>query len=294
MTTVRGILGTNSQVTDFLARRFPQNRVAPGYFSDLLSTYQDSGLAPPNLVGEITSGDDGKLWAHVWEALLYRHLLARGYEFRRDRVRKSGQHGPDFGIVHDRQTIWVEAITPSPEGIPQDWLDPPKRGEFKTRTKPHEQMLLRWTAALKDKRDKLKCYVERNIIAPTDCAVIAVNSCRLSDFALDDLGISQLSFAIEAVFPVGPIAVPISQGRPDGEAIRIPRYVIQKPNGTDISTANFLDPCYANVSAVVGGALHITLVHNPLAAACLPRGLLCATKEYVADDMGDHFIVRPL
>jgi len=111
-----------SQITDFLTRRFPQNRVAPSYFSDLLSTYQDSGLAPPNLVEEITSCDDGKLWAHVWEALLYRHLLACGYEFRLDRVMKSGQHGPDFGIVNDGHTIWIEATTPSPEGILQDWL----------------------------------------------------------------------------------------------------------------------------------------------------------------------------
>jgi type I restriction enzyme S subunit len=301
MTVIRGISGTKSQIMDFLARRFPQNSVAPDYFGDLLSTYKDSGLAPPNLVTEITSGDDGKLWAHVWEALLYHHLLACGYDFRRDRVRKSGQHGPDFGIVHNGQTIWIEAITPSPEGIPQDWLDPPKQGECKVRTKPHEQMLLRWTSALKAKRDKLKCYLEQDIIAPTDCTVIAVNSCRLSDFAVEDLGISQLPFAIEAVFPIGPIAVPISvDGRPDGDAIRIPRYVIQKSNGAPISTANFLDPCYANVSAVIGGyqremlkgVLYITLVHNPLATARLPRGLLCATNEYVADQEGDHFIVR--
>jgi hypothetical protein len=283
----------------------------PGHLSELLSTYKDSGLVPPNLVGEITSGDDGKLWAHVWEALLYRDLVACGYEIRRDRVRKSGQHGPDFGIVHDGQTIWIEAITPSPEGIPQEWLDPPKRGECKVRTKPHEQMLLRWTSALKDKRDKLKCYVEKNIIAPTDCTVIAVNSCRLSEFATDDLGISQLPFAIEAVFPVGPIAVPISQdGHPDGDAVHIARYVIQKSNplsedesnGASVPTTNFLDPCYAGVSGVIGGyqremldgVLRITVVHNPLATANLPTGILSATKEYIADDKGDHYVVRLL
>lgn len=164
-----------SRLANFLACRFPENGVAPGYFSDLLSTYGDSGLAPPNLVGEVTSGDDGKLWAHVWEALLYRHLLAHRYEFRRDRVRKSGQHGPDFGIILEGRTIWIEAIVPSPEGIPQDWLDPQKRGEFRAKTKPHEQMLLRWTSALKDKRDKLKLYVENKVIQAIDCTIIAIN-----------------------------------------------------------------------------------------------------------------------
>jgi len=59
MTTVRGMSATKSQITDFLARRFPQDGVAPDNFSDLLSTYVDSGLAPPNLVQEITCGDDG-------------------------------------------------------------------------------------------------------------------------------------------------------------------------------------------------------------------------------------------
>jgi hypothetical protein len=93
-----------SRLANFLACRFPENGVAPGYFSDLLSTYGDSGLAPPNLMQEVTSGDDGKFWPYVWEALLYRHLLALGYEFRRDHLRKSGQHGPDFGIILEGRT----------------------------------------------------------------------------------------------------------------------------------------------------------------------------------------------
>ena len=142
-----------------------------------------------------------------------------------------------------------------------------------------------------------------DFISSTECAVIAVNSCRLSDFAFEDLGISQLPFAVEAVFPVGPIAVPITpDGQPAGEAVRTPRHAIRKPNGSDISTANFLDPCYANVSAVIGGyqretldgTLRITVVHNPLAKARLSTAILGANKEYIADDQGDHYIVRLL
>jgi hypothetical protein len=91
------------------------------------------------------SGDDGQLWAHLWEALLYRYLSDLRFTFRRDGVRKSGQHGPDFGIMHEGKTIWIEAVTPSPEGVPEEWLALPVRGEFKVKTLPHEQMLLRWT-----------------------------------------------------------------------------------------------------------------------------------------------------
>lgn len=259
------------------------------------------------MVAEVTSGDDGKLCARVWEAMLYRHLSTLGFEFRKTDVMKSGNPGPDFCIVHKGQIIWIEAVTPAPEGILQDWLAPPILGELKMASKPYEQMLLRWTSVLKDKRDKLKSYVEKNIVDPKDCTVIAINSCRLSDFAKDDLGNSRFPFAVEAVFTVGPLAYPITQdGQPGGEPRNIPRHTIQKPNSKDIPkdipTGNFLDPCYANVSAIVGcyqkdiinGALSLTVVHNPLARVPLPRGILGANKEYVADVKGDHYILRPL
>jgi hypothetical protein len=77
--------------------------------------------------------------------------------------------------------------------------------------------------------------------------------CRLSDFAIDDNGISQMPFAVEATFPVGPIAVPIShEGRIDGEAQRIPRYSIQSAKGAEVRTDSFLNPLYENVSALIG------------------------------------------
>lgn len=285
-----------------LARRFLQPHTYPCHFGGLLSAFASSGLADSHFVDEVTCGVDGKFWTRVWEAMLYRHLSALAFEFRKGSVTKSGQPRPDFCIVHEGQTIWIEAVTPTPENIPQDWLDPPKRGEFKTRTMPHEQMLLRWTSVLKDKRDKLKSYVEKDIIAPDDCTVVAVNSCRLYDFTVDDLGISRWPFAAEAVFPLGPLAAPIRDGKPDGEPASVPRYTIRKPNGKDIPTGNFLDPSYANVSAIMGcyrkdmvdGILPLTIVHNPLATVRLPREILGASKEYVADNKGDHYILRPL
>lgn len=290
-----------SRITEFLARRFPQQTVWASHFGILLCAYDNSGLADPHLVTEVTSCDDGKLCARVWEAMLYRHLSTLGFEFQKADLTKSGNPGPDFCVAHNGQIIWIEAVTPAPEGIPKDWLSPPKQGECKVRIMPHEDMLLRWTSVLKDKRDKLKCYAETNIVSPKDCAVIAVNSCRLSDFARDDLGSSRLPFAVEAVFPIGPLAYPITQdGQPDGEPKNIPRHTIQKPSGKDIPTGNFLDPCYANVSAIIGcyqkdmvnGTLSLTVVHNPLARVPLPRGIFGANKEYVADDKGDHYIVR--
>jgi type I restriction enzyme S subunit len=166
----------------------------------------------------------------------------------------------------------------------------------------HQQMLLRWTAALKEKQAKFQRYVEQGPAAqPT---AIAINGCRLGDFAVDDRGISQMPFAVEATFPVGPIAVPISRdGRQAGEARRIPRQAIQNANGAEVRTDSFLNPLYRNVSAVIGTVrwdmlkpLPLTIVHNPLAQAPLPRQILgsSADREYVADDQGDQYLLHPL
>jgi hypothetical protein len=286
-----------------LEKRFPNNTVAPAHFSELLAAYEASGLAPPNLRQEVTPGERG-FRAHIWEAMLYGYFSELGFEFRRDKVRKAGQEGPDFGLLCNGMTIWVEAIVPAPEGIPAEYLAPPKVGEFIVKTMPHKEILLRGTAALKEKREKFQRYVVNGIISATEPTVIAINGCRLCDFAIDDHGISQMPLAVEATFPVGPIAVPISRdGRIDGEARRIPRYAIENANGAEVRTDSFLNPLYSNVSAVIGAVkwdmlkpLPLTVVHNPLARVVLPRQVLGATenKEYVADDLRDEYLLRPL
>jgi hypothetical protein len=184
-----------SQIRDFLEQRFPGPPLTTHY-DELLSEYQRSGLAPPNMVRQVTSGDDGSLWAHIWEAMLYRHLTNEGFQFRRDRVSKSGQDGPDFGVLYDGRTIWIEAIVPAPEGIPPDYLQPLRAGVVEAKSVPHEQMLLRWTGALSYKRRKLQCYREKGIIAEQDCAVVAINDCRLSDYRPIETSISGFPFAV--------------------------------------------------------------------------------------------------
>jgi type I restriction enzyme S subunit len=285
-----------------VAQRLPAASSWRPHWEGLLLDYGSSGLAPPNLVAELTCGDDQKFWAHVWEAMLFRHLTNFGVTLQ-GRVEKSGQIGPDFCFEHDGRMIWIEAVVPAPERIPNEWLAPPKRGEPKMRIMPHEEMLLRWTSVLRAKRDALETYIDKKIVAKADCTIIAVNCCRLSDFAMDDLGISQMPFAVEAVFPIGPLAVPVSMdGEPAGKPERVPRYMIRNHNGTDIPTGNFLDPHYANVSAIMSsyrkemadGELPLTLVHNPLATVPLPTGVLGANKEYIAEEHGDCYVVRPL
>jgi hypothetical protein len=295
-----------SRITKFLSARFPQNDTYAHHLGALLSAYEDSGLASPHLVEEVVSGEDGKLWARVWEAMLYRHLLTLGFKPHTAGMKKSGEHGPDFGIVHQGQTIWIEAVSPAPEGIPSDYLEPPpiwNGGPVEFKSIPYDQRLLRWTSVLGSKSKKLKSDIRRHIIDAADCTVIAVNSGRLQDYAPNDLGISGLPFAVETVFPIGPVAFPItSEGKADGEPANIPRPTILNQNNAMVSTNSFLDPHYAHVSAIMGywkkdmlhGSLSLTLVHNPLATNPLPRAILGAKKEYVADREGDRYFLRLL
>jgi hypothetical protein len=118
-----------SWISDAIAKHFPA--LNHDYFAELLSPYDNSGLAPPNFRAEIIGESERAFWAHVWEAMLFRHSSALGFEFRKGHVTKAGQHGPDFGIIHNGRTIWIEAIVPGPEGIPPPHsLELPETIEF--------------------------------------------------------------------------------------------------------------------------------------------------------------------
>jgi hypothetical protein len=303
-----------SRIPEILAKRFPENDYYYEHLGKLLSEYEKSkyekskpGLASRHLVKEIETGEAGKLWARVWEAMLYRHLLSCGFQPHSAPMKKSEEHGPDFRIVHQGQTIWIEAVAPAPEGIPPDYLEPPKKDKLEFRRMLDDEPLLRWTSVLRSKRKKLESDKKKGIIGDKGCTIIAINSCRLHDWVKNDLGKSGLPFAVEATLPFGPLAYPITpDGQPDGGPVNFPRNEIPRQDKRPVSTANFLDPDYANVSALLGcyhkptlnpdyvktGKISLTLVHNPLAANPLPRGILDVEKEYVAEVEGDRCVLR--
>src|SRR5262245_41637952 len=283
-----------------MMRRFPESPTGRSHWEGLLLQYGDSGLAPPHFYAEISTGEDHKFWTNVWEAMLYHHLTSLGFEVRGN-VKKAGQRGPDFRIEHEGRTIWIEAVTPQPMGLPKEWIEPPKIGEAKFRSKPHEGMLLRWTSVLRDKRDKLEADADAGIIADGDCTIVAVNCCCLSDLAISDLGISQLPFAVEAAFPIGPLGVPITlDGKIAGEAAHLPRFHVRNQKGIDVPTGIFLDPRYANVSAILSAyqkhtidrPLALTIVHNPLARTPLATGIVGAMREYFSEEDSDDYVLK--
>lgn len=283
-------------IDQHLATRFADEPVLRHYYHDLFAVFLSSGLADPHITSEIISGGNGKFWSRMWEALLYRHLSSITPEV------SSAAEGPDFHVTINGTPIYVEAITPEPIGLPPEWLAPVRSGQTHVSTFPHVSMLLRWTAAIKEKRNCIAKYRRNGRVDQSVPTVIAVNSSQLSRFP-DEFGITQWPFAVEATFPIGPFAAVIN--RESGKLERYNqslRFSVPNHNGSPVPTDSFLNPDYECVSAVLGcarsyvdaGPIPTSLVHNPLASVPLPPGLLGATQEYVARREGDDFVLERL
>lgn len=265
--------------------------------------FVDSGLADPTFVSELVSGSDQKFWARVSEALIADRLHDKNFG-----ARKTQGEGPDFLVMVGARKVWIEVVCPEPVHVPAKWLNPPSGGVVNF---PHEEILLRWTSAIKAKAEALigsedgrqEGYLNSGVVAPDDAYVIAVNGCLLRSGPFPALvGISQFPFAAEAVFPIGPY-----QLRIDSETLKVVKrghqhrpYVLNK-NGAKVPAYTFLDPRFNPVSAIwavdlnggsaIGNSEPTAVVHNPNAINPVPLGFLPTNDEYVAIAEDDELIL---
>lgn len=299
-----------AQVVAFLDQRFPNNPTAQTYFVELWEWFAASGLSGANFVADLTSDEEYKFWQMAWEMVLAKELATSDVE-----LCPRAEEGPDFGIPFGQSTLWVEAICPTPEGIPKDYLTPLKPKEIRVFSMPHKEMLLRWTSALREKKQKLEGrletkrstgerrwkpgYLELGLVAKTDPYVVAINGCQLSRWA-ELRGISQAPFAVEMAFAVGPWAIPVSKDAQFGDAYRSIRGEVKNQNDSPVRTDTFLDDEYAGVSAVLGcakchtidGRPEMVVVHNPFARNPIPPGSFGShIEEWTAERNGDEFSI---
>jgi hypothetical protein len=276
------------------------------HWDELLRDYSGSGLADPNLCSEIGKGladETQKFWACLWEAMLYRHFTQLEFHFRCDYQRASGQNGPDLGLIKNNRTIWVEAVVPKPERIPDEWLNPKSGAACSFGANTFDAIRLRWTAALQGKLIQLNKRCENGIVSKNDGYVVALNSCMLHQMEGEDFGLSQLPFAVEAVFPIGPLTghVPRPDLRASAEEhapIEVApslQYEIKTTNGGPVRTDSFFDENYSRISALIAcsrvtmldGNAYLIAVHNPLAENPIAFGTLGAHFEYAAENISD-------
>jgi hypothetical protein len=283
----------NRQVGEFLAQRFSEAPQRQAYFVGLWEKFHSLGLPNANFVAELTNGDAARFCQRVWEMQLAIHLNALGYQLT------SPAHGPDFRFEHRGLTVWVEAVSPEPKGVPAHWLAPPVRGKANVRTMPHEEILLRWTAAFKEKYEKLQAYRAKGIVRANHAYVIAINGSQLNGGSGIPLihGISRLPLPVETVYPAGPLGVPIDPNTGEmGEAAVTPRYSLVNANGSPVGTTPFIDPTYSGVSSVIGfssdhcagPSLPAYIAHNLMACVPTPQRLFGPTcEEWVPSWVGD-------
>ena len=290
-----------AKVGDTLADRFPGDGRAAlirEHLSDVCERFIRSGFADPKFESELTHGADDKFWSSLSEALVFRRICGMTLP-RRVKV----GIGPDFLLEAEGCRVWIEVICPGPSGVPSSWL----QLQLNVATSmPHEEILLRWTSAIKEKTDKLvgslegePGYLQKGLVAHGDVYVIAVNGVRLRHGPFPSLtGISQFPFAAEAVFPIGPYQVRI-----DNESLEVVgsghqhRIALNKPNGASVPTYAFLDPRSSAVSAVwavdfnggsvIGNSEPAAVIHNPNATSPLPFGFLPCEDEYAARHLSE-------
>lgn len=245
----------------------------------------NSGLSDANFITELCSDLEATYWSHLSEALLAAHLRKAG-------VHPTPSHGggPDFLVVENGQRIWIEVICPTPIGIPPDWL---KRDLNSVIDFPHEQILLRWTSAIKLKAEKLigssdgkvKGYIDKGVVALDDAYVIAVNGRQLRGLFPVLKGISGFPFAMEAVFAVGPRQISFSREKPKPiESGHQHRPLILRPKKAPVPAYTFLDDKSKPISAIwavdlegtsaLGNIEPMAVIHNPNAVT---RGTIMCT-----------------
>jgi hypothetical protein len=258
---------------------------------EICQWYIDAGLGDADANLRLASADDATYWQQLSEVLVANELVQAGLAPSRK------PSGPDFLIEHGGRRVWIEVVCPEPKGIPTDWLTPTEE----VVSLPHEQIILRWTSAIKEKFEKLTGklgrpetgYLAKGVVAPDDGYVIAVNGRLLRDRFPQIFGISQYPFAVEVTLAVGPFSIHI-----DRDTLKTTwsglqhRPLVQKPNGAMVPADTFFDPAYVPVSGVwatdfdenvlFGASKPSILAHNHAASNPLPALLLPAESEYRA------------
>src|ERR1700722_16652357 len=198
--------------------------------------------------------------------------------------------------------LWIEAVAPTigalnnpdrPAGLIPD-------GRF--RPVPIEQILMRYTQVLRDKRDQFLGYRQAGVVAKGDRCVIAVSSAALWPHVAS-VGLPRI---LSAVFPIGNERVIINRGTLAVVSVEHEyRGEVFRAGGAGIPTTAFLTPEYAMISGVIHDTARPTgwrqqsyarlvSANNPTTTAPLPPGYFAWGEEYRSEPNGDGFSLRRL
>lgn len=269
-------------------RDLPDNEPYRAFVEKLWLQFQD--VAEPKFQVNAVRG----LQQAFWEMYLYAALCEHCGS-----VKRAGPAGPDFYIETKGRRIWIEAIAPTPGDGP-DAVTPFPSGTRKARRVPEDQILLRFTAAMKEKADQFNRALLANRVQATDAYVVAINSRDIDPYYGGAPPYYQKAF-----LPIGHPAVAIDPRT--GQIVdRMVTYrnELKKANEAHVPTDTFLSGAYPLVSAVLHSRVDCAnlpsllggdfqMLHNPRAVS-IPDDLFAFMKQFRVTTDDNSFSVREL
>jgi hypothetical protein len=237
--------------------------------------------------------------ARTWEMYLAHVLRADRFALERP-----PSTAPDIRFRWRRRLVYVEAIAAErgegPDAVPLS----PVGVVFHPAT---ERILLRLTAAVKEKMTKYEAYRTTGEVGQDDPYVVAVNAYMVPEAGMDQDPIPEI---VKALMPIGDAAfsIPVSL---DGKepprrkaSLVFPfRRSLLKQSGASVPTDSFMNPAYGGLSGVLFSIRSIwwlpehlgdelLFFHNPNAATPLPKGMFTFGRECWIDLKAEHFVIR--
>jgi type I restriction enzyme S subunit len=273
----------------------PDHALVQQRLADAFDEFLVQGLGDPQFIRQLLSDKEECFAQRLGEIQLAMRMKNAGFTLA------SKVKGPDLLATKDGRQVWLELITPEPKDLPEEWIRP-RNG---VQSFPHEKVLLRWTAGIKEKMEKGRSYLDKGIIQPGDPYVIVVNDALLNARGGFLHGISQKPFVVEATLAVGPLQVTIDRNTLEALSTgHQHRTHVINHNQAKVPADTFFDPKYQHVSAVMGTTLHIPdirdevwnnqLVHNPRAGMPVPHGFIPAGEEWACKETANQYTVFQL
>jgi hypothetical protein len=195
--------------------------------------------------------------------------------------------GPDVIVETDAGRVAIEAVAPD-SGQRLAW---PLDFAMGSRLPPDEDILPRFTGAIRAKAKQFEEDLEKGRLRPDDIRVIAINTIKVPQARSFEGPVPR---PIKAVYPIDDCEVQWTDEGRFRVIVQSSRHEIKSPSGSPISTAGFYERELPEVSAVIFSqswppdsrrplGYDCIVAHNREALRPLPRGFWPYGTEFWYD-----------
>lgn len=220
--------------------------------------------------------------AKTWEMYVGYLLIDYGFNLQK----KTKKEGPDLHLLWNNRSIWIEATAPG-SGTGDNKVPEYRFNEVSDQ--PSDQIILRFTSAIKEKFEKYKSYRSNGIINEDDFYIIAINGGRVRYSS----GAPTRPYIVSSVLPSGnPVFTFDEQSGKLVNSFHQYRDAVTTAKGSPVPTDIFMNKDYAGISAVLYSYMNVVnrpnkmgveihFVHNrSLANNKLPLGIFPFGTEW--------------